>query len=337
MGEPVLVNPNSFKNLETIMEQLHENAIKNSEREWLFVGADGPPYCLMRRLLEKKPSDYDWVSLVSVGGHLNMNLLKTFFKITEKIILEPLGKEILKYDISFDYLINCKDNHKAWQAFDIFLNGTIMKLIRMYRAEEINTPTPIGFFNWQSTVENPVLKLVCELTLTIGLGIYIHRVGERNNDYWCNEAGRLKCIDMFFEFNHPIYREVEYSDLKNKVLYPDIVKQRRKINVSFSDLKSMQNTNHQSGDFKLEENVKSLKRIAPKGNVSSETWQKIARSHDKVKSIVDHTMNLLSFNDCERGRNVNIDREIIKWRTLLRHSRHLKVQATVLLVYMVTV
>ena len=27
-----------------------------------------------------------------------MNMLKTFFKITEKIILEPLGKEILKYD-----------------------------------------------------------------------------------------------------------------------------------------------------------------------------------------------------------------------------------------------
>ena len=47
MDEPVLVNPNSFKNLETILEQ--------------FVGANGPPYCLMRRLLEKKPFDYDWV------------------------------------------------------------------------------------------------------------------------------------------------------------------------------------------------------------------------------------------------------------------------------------
>ena len=60
-------------------------------REWLFVGTDGPPYCLMRRLLEKKPFDYDRVSLVSEGGHLNMNLLKTFFKITEKMILGPLG------------------------------------------------------------------------------------------------------------------------------------------------------------------------------------------------------------------------------------------------------
>ena len=65
----------------------------------MFVGADGRPYCLMRRLLEKKPFDYDWVSFVSGGGHLNMNLFKkkTFFKITEKIILAPIGKEILKY------------------------------------------------------------------------------------------------------------------------------------------------------------------------------------------------------------------------------------------------
>ena len=113
----------------------------------MFVGADGPPYCLMRRLLKQNPGQYDWVSLVSGGGHLNMNLLKTYFKVLEKIILEPLGKEILKYDTQklFDYFIQCKDNHKAWQAFDIFLNGTIMELIRIYCAETDDTPTPYGF------------------------------------------------------------------------------------------------------------------------------------------------------------------------------------------------
>ena len=67
-----------------------------------------------------------------------------------------------------------------------------------------------------------------------------------------------------------------------------------------------------------------MKRIAPKGNVSSEIWQTIARSHDKVKSIVDHAMNLLNFTDYERGRNINIDEEMIKWRALLLHSKYLK-------------
>ena len=96
-------------------------------------------------------------------------------------------------------LSTVKITTKAWQAFDTFLNWTIMELIIMYCAEEINTLTPIGFLNWQSAVQNPVLKLVCELTFNIGLGIYIHRVGERNNDYRCSEAGRLKCINMFLD------------------------------------------------------------------------------------------------------------------------------------------
>ena len=55
---------------------------------------------------------------------------------------------------SFDYFIQCKDNHKAWQASE-----------------------------WQSTLENPILLLISELTLNIGLRIYVNRVGERNNDY----------------------------------------------------------------------------------------------------------------------------------------------------------
>ena len=52
--------------------------------------------------------------------------------------------------------------------------------------------------------------------------------------------------------------------------------------------------------------------------------KKNARSHNKVKSILDHAKNLLNFTNYERGRNVNIDEEIIKWRTLLRHSKYLK-------------
>ena len=111
----------------------------------------------------------------------------------------------------------------------------------------------------------------------------------------------MKCIDMFYGFNHPIYREVEYSDLRNKVLYPEVVKELRKRNISFCEINSTQNTNHQFGDFKLEERVKSMKMMAPKGSITAETWQRIARSHDKVNNIVDHAMDLLNFNNEERS------------------------------------
>ena len=141
---------------------------------------------------------------------------------------------------------------------------------------------------------------------------------------------------MFHGFNHLIYREVEYSDLCNKVLYPEVVKELRKQNISFSEIHSMQNTNHQFGDFKLEEQVKSMKRMAPKGSIAAETWQSIARSHDKVNNVVDHAMDLLNFNDEERSRFVNIGNEVVKWRALLRHSKYLRSNMRVLLVFMGT-
>ena len=43
-----------------------------------------------------------------------------------------------------------------------------MAVIRIYRAEPDDTPTPYSFFEWQSTLENRIL-LISELTLNIGL------------------------------------------------------------------------------------------------------------------------------------------------------------------------
>ena len=36
--------------------------------------------------------------IVSGQGHLNMNHLKTFFKVFGKVFLEVLGQEVLKFD-----------------------------------------------------------------------------------------------------------------------------------------------------------------------------------------------------------------------------------------------
>ena len=110
-----------------------------------------------------------------------------------------LGSEVLKFRSpkSFQYFINCKDNHKAWQGFEIFLHGTIMELIHLYCAETTTKPTPFGFMEWQHNVKNPTLRLVCHLTLTIGLAIYVQRIGDRNNDVRCSNAGRMKFTTQY--------------------------------------------------------------------------------------------------------------------------------------------
>ena len=79
-----------------------------------------------------------------------------------------------------------------------------------------------------------------------------------------------------------------------------------------------------------------MKRMASKGSITAETWQCIARSHGKVNNVVDHAMDLLNFNDEERSRFVNIGNEVVKWRALLRHSKYLRSNMRVLLVFMGT-
>ena len=56
IGEPILLNPNRFTNLKTILDQLDENATENYEGECLSVTTDGPPCCLMKHVLK---SQYD--------------------------------------------------------------------------------------------------------------------------------------------------------------------------------------------------------------------------------------------------------------------------------------
>ena len=73
MGEPIVLNPNSYDNLEKILEELKVNTAIGVDREWTFVGADGPPYCLASRLIGKDEKKYDWVSMVPGLGKITMD------------------------------------------------------------------------------------------------------------------------------------------------------------------------------------------------------------------------------------------------------------------------
>ena len=115
LNEPILLNPNSMKNLRAILDVLKPQLLTDG-RTWVFIGADGPPYAMMRRIIAEDPQKYDWVVLVSGKGHLGMNQLKTFFKIVDPIIGEALGKGVLNFTSpkAYQYFVDCKDIHKSW-------------------------------------------------------------------------------------------------------------------------------------------------------------------------------------------------------------------------------
>ena len=101
-------------------------------------------------------------------------------------------------------------------------------------------------------------------TLNFALGIYVQSIGDRNNDEKCSDAGRYKFNDMFFAFNHPVYREVEYNELRQRVFFPSSIVQLRKDNITYSNVGGVAKNNHEGGGFKLENQIKRIKSLALK-------------------------------------------------------------------------
>ena len=56
IGEPTLVNPNSYENIKIILEDMSHHLSIGDKRQWTYIGCDGPPYCLTSRLIEANPS-----------------------------------------------------------------------------------------------------------------------------------------------------------------------------------------------------------------------------------------------------------------------------------------
>ena len=166
--------------MKKILDQLKPMLIDESKgRKWVFIGADGPPYTLMRRIIDEERDRYDWVVLVSGKGHLNMNQLKTFLKILDHVCGDVLG-EVLKFNTpkSYRYFFDCKDYHKAWQGLEIFLRGTTMELLQLYELSLVtgDLPNTMGFLQWQAAIQQPTLKFVAQLTLNFALAIYVQRM-----------------------------------------------------------------------------------------------------------------------------------------------------------------
>ena len=92
MGEPVLVNPNSYVNVKKVLDSMKDSII-TGDRKWTFVGSDGPPFCLASRIIDNNPEEYSWVNMLSGLGHLYMNRMKTFLKSSIAFSWKPLVKK----------------------------------------------------------------------------------------------------------------------------------------------------------------------------------------------------------------------------------------------------
>ena len=214
---------------------------------------------------------------------------------------------------AYDYFVNAKDTHKSWQAIQVLLFGTTLDLLREYIREEGEQPSVLGFLEWQADQECNNFKLVNQLILNYVLAIYVFKVGVRHNDNNLVNSARLKFDDLFNAFKHPIYREVEYRDLKNRVLYDKEAKELRDKNMSFNTTTLMGKS--QGGDFVLERKVKRQKLLAPKGSMKAETWRTLSRALENFDEV--HVSSKFKLRDPD------MQNEIITWRAVVRSSKYL--------------
>ena len=294
------------------------------DRHWVFLGCDGVPYRLVSRIIAENPGKYNWVALLPGLGHVHMIQLKTFFKVADQIILEPLGKEVLNFRSpkAYQFLVDAKDTHKSFQTLQILLHGTAMEFCREYlnwAVAEGTETSAAGFLDWMSENDNETADLVYQLIFNFALAIFVQKIGIRANDVNFVDAGRYKFQPMFYGFYHPIYQELEYYDLGNRVTYHPEIKEVLDQNVSFIN-KSNLDHNHQAGDFCLEGKIKRHKMVAPKGIVTNETWKRISRSIDKIEDVCVNTNINLNVPDDDVYRETNIYNEIATWRAVIHLS-----------------
>ena len=320
MAEPIFVNPNSYENIKVILDTLKDSLHIGIEREWSFVGCDGPPYVIASRVIDSDPERYKWVAMSNGLGHLYMNQMKTLFSVCRSVLLEELAKDVLHFQSpnALKYFFKCSDTHKTYQAMEVLLYGTTMEMAHSYVNECESEPSVEGFFNWNP---NNTYHMIRQLILNYTLAILLTKLGDRSNNVKVQSAGRYKFMELFYGFNHPIYQEIEYRDLQQKIIMPEDVKKQRDENLTYSQ--SSIPKKHPGGDFILENKVKREKMLVSKTDDSEKQWKQVSRSLDDIIKISANVNKKLNIHDVDGERNADMSAEILRWRALLRHTNYL--------------
>ena len=85
MGEPIMLNPNSYVTVKAVLDSLKEELVQGG-RKWVVLGCDGPPYCLGSRIIDANPDEYEAITTTTGLGHLHMNEMKALFKVLNQIL-----------------------------------------------------------------------------------------------------------------------------------------------------------------------------------------------------------------------------------------------------------
>ena len=291
LGEPVLTNPCSYASVKEVLDSLLHTIVNNTDRKWTILGCDGLPYILASRLIDKDES-LQHILLEPGLGHYEINMVKALFKLLWEVALSDLanlmGYKSIKAQV---HCQNASDHHKSWQILQIFLYATadelILPYIRKCLSENLK-PSLNNFYEWLKTVKNSNYLFMQEAIFTYVYSVFLFRAAVRRNNNEVLIAARTKFSSLFYGFNMTSYQEIDYRDLKMRLLAPPEIQNYISDNESFSQ--SGHESKGEGGDFVLENMNKRIKSLIPKGVPTEDVWLQACRSFETLDKVSNHCM-----------------------------------------------
>ena len=285
LNEPILKNPCSYEAVENVLRNILGSA-KALGKEWCIAGCDGLPYLLGSRILAEK-GDLQNVFLVPGLGHYEINMTRCAFKLLWDVVLEDLAKMLgFKSPPALESCHKCSDHHKSWQILMILLFGTSDELILPYvrNCKATNSvPTLHGFYTFFQSSQNPNYRFLFEAIFSYILALFVFRCGVRRNNKNFILAGKSKFTSLFYGFNMTTYQEIEYRDLRARVLAPHQLRSFLSENEAFSVTGHM--SKGEGGDFVLEAWNKRIKRLLPPGLPDESDWVRVCKNVDTLDEV----------------------------------------------------
>lgn len=234
------------------------------QRQWTIIGCDGLPYALGSRLIEKNPN-LQHILLMPGLGHYEINMTRGSFKLLWDVCLKELG--IMLGFKSLKAQFACQksfDHHKSWQILQIFFFATCDELILPFVRKCIEagkTPSLTDFYKYLSDAKDPNYIFLKDTVFTYMLALFVFRAGVRRNNHKFMLAGRNKFANLFYGLHMTTYQEIDFKDIKCRVLMPDEIKSYVSENESFSV--SGNDSKGEGGDFVLEAKKRKTKMWLP--------------------------------------------------------------------------
>ena len=219
MGEPLMLNPNSYANVETVMREVRSSA--TNDKHWVTIGCDGNPYMMAQHLRDRDDDLKDMLVLPG-PGHLEMNMVRAIVKILWPLGLKELAGELCGAK-SAESILNCKDHHKSWNMIVIYHNKCISELVEPYlhycRGRNIK-PTTGGYYEWSNRATNAMYIIIKDINMTYVMALMLYRYGIRFCKSDVAMAGRLSFAPLFYETNMTTYMDVRFSDVVTRLKAP---------------------------------------------------------------------------------------------------------------------